>query len=43
MANGGVHYAGKNLNVGGASDFNAQMSGWRDKDGLSVRCVKDKF
>ena len=31
---GGVHYAGKNLKAGGASEFNALMSGYRDKAGF---------
>jgi uncharacterized protein (TIGR02145 family) len=31
---GGVHYAGTNFKVGGASDFNALMSGYRDKAGF---------
>ncbi len=31
--NGGIHYAGKNLKPGGASEFNAQLSGYRDKAG----------
>jgi len=30
---GGTHYAGKALKGGGLSDFNAQFSGYRDKDG----------
>ena len=31
---GGIHYAGKNLKPGGASEFNAQFSGYRDKAGF---------
>ncbi len=31
---GGNHYAGKYLKVGGASDFNALLSGYRDKAGF---------
>lgn len=31
---GGVHYAGGNLKEGGRSDFNAVMSGYRDKNGF---------
>lgn len=31
---GGVHYAGKELKAGGASKFNAEMSGYRDKAGF---------
>lgn len=31
---GGNHYAGKNLKEGGASNFNALMSGYRDKEGF---------
>jgi len=31
---GGIHYAGKSLKVGGASEFNALMSGYRDKAGF---------
>ncbi len=31
---GGIHNAGKNLKPGGASEFNAQYSGYRDKDGF---------
>jgi len=31
---GGIHYAGKELKTGGASDFNAQYSGYRDKAGF---------
>jgi uncharacterized protein (TIGR02145 family) len=31
---GGVHYAGKELKEGGASGFNAEMSGYRDKGGF---------
>jgi uncharacterized protein (TIGR02145 family) len=31
---GGVHYAGKSLKPGGASGFNALMSGYRDKAGF---------
>lgn len=31
---GGVHYAGKELKEGGASKFNALMSGYRDKAGF---------
>ena len=30
---GGVHYAGKELKEGGASKFNAKLSGYRDKAG----------
>jgi len=32
--NGGTAYAGKQLKVGGASDFNAILSGYRDKAGF---------
>lgn len=31
---GGIHHAGKNLKEGGQSDFNAIMSGYRDKEGF---------
>jgi uncharacterized protein (TIGR02145 family) len=31
---GGVHYAGKALKEGGESNFNAQLSGYRDKAGF---------
>jgi uncharacterized protein (TIGR02145 family) len=31
---GGIHYAGQNLKAGGPSDFNAVMSGYRDKAGF---------